>query len=70
MCFVCLNGVSMNSSFTLASSYRSRHFFRRSSGVVNITHGMVVVSMEHPPSLHFVIQIILYSMDAIFSFVD
>ena len=55
VCVFCLSGVSIISSFTSASSYGSRSFFRRSSGDVNITHGMDVVSMENLLSLHFIV---------------
>ena len=69
VCLFCLSGVSMISSFTSVSSYGSRSLFRRSSGVVNITHGMVVVSMEIFSLFTLLFKWFLYFMDAIICFV-
>ena len=64
--------VSMISSFIFALQFQcllfcywSNRFFRRSSNVVNITHGMVVVLMEHLPSLRSIVEMISF-MDATF----
>ena len=70
VCFFCLSGVSMMSSFTSASSCGSGSFFRRSSGVVNITHGMVVVSMEIFSLFTLLFQWFLNFMNAIICSVD
>ena len=51
----------------VSSVYGGSRFFRRSSGVVHITHGMVVVLMENILSLRSMVQMISFCMDAIFS---